>query len=198
MVRPADVVACRYNHSSLRNRRPATNPVPNADSRRSKIGHYRTAATYGLVRPAELLVASGAALNLLDDLQLTPLMCACSCGGPDGSRIAMLLIEAGADVTVVRESDQMTALKFAASGCEPEIIHAIIDRGAEIDGPPSTDQTALMLAARGNNVAAVQVLVRNGADPRRPSGLRWAKGRTAAWLAQNENSMDAFDYLKDL
>ncbi len=40
-----------------------------------------TAATYGLLRPAEQLVAAGAALNLLDDLHLTPLMCACACGG---------------------------------------------------------------------------------------------------------------------
>lgn len=156
------------------------------------------AATYGLVRPAELLIASGAALNLLDDLQLTPLMSACSCGGPDGSHVAVLLIDAGADVTVVRESDQMTALKFAAKGCEPEVIQALIEKGAEVDGPPNTDQTALMLAARGNNVAAIQVLIRHGADPRCPCGLRWAKGQTAAWLAQNENSREAFDYLKDL
>ena len=72
------------------------------------------AATYGLFRPAELLVSLGAAINLLDGMDLTPLMCACSCGGPNGSRTGMLLLTAGADATVVRHSDEMTAIKFAA------------------------------------------------------------------------------------
>jgi hypothetical protein len=92
----------------------------------------------------------------------------------------------------------MTALKFAAKGSEPEVIQALIDKGAEVDGPVNTDLTALMLAARGNNVGAIRILIRNGADPRRGCGLPWARGRTAAWLAQNEGSMDAYEMLKGL
>ena len=103
------------------------------------------AATYGLVRPAELLVSSGAALDLLDGLELTPLMCACSCGGSDGSRVAMLLLIAGADATVVRQGDEMTALKFAAKECKPEVIQTLIEKGATVDGPANTDQTALVI-----------------------------------------------------
>jgi ankyrin repeat protein len=110
----------------------------------------------------------------------------------------MLLLNAGADATIVRQSDEMTALKFAADDCESEVIQALIDRGADVDGPSNTDQTALMLAARSNNLNAIQVLINNGADPRRPCGLPWAKGRTAVWLAQNENSREAYDFLKDL
>jgi ankyrin repeat protein len=105
----------------------------------------------------------------------------------------MLLLNAGEDATIVRKSDEMTALKFAAKECEPEVIQALIDNGAEVDGPPATDQTAFMLAARGNNLGAVQALIRNGADPRRKCGLRWPKGRTAAWLAKNEESMEAYE-----
>ena len=56
----------------------------------------------------------------LYQMDLTALMCACSCGGADGSRVAMPLIEAGADVTVIRQIDEMTALKFAAANCEPD------------------------------------------------------------------------------
>ena len=156
------------------------------------------AATYGLVRPAEILVSKGASLNLLDGQECTALMCACSCGGPAGSRIAILLINAGADVTFIRQSDEMTALKFAAKDCEAEVIQALIDPAARVDGPENTDQTALMLAARGNNLAAIKVLIRNGADPKHECGLRWAKGRTAAWLAQNEGSMKAYKYLRKL
>jgi ankyrin repeat protein len=110
----------------------------------------------------------------------------------------MLLLTAGADATVVRQSDEMTALKFAAKECEPEVIQSLIDKGAEVDGPANTDQTALMLAARSNNLGAIQVLIRSGADPQRPCGLRWAKGRTAAWLAQNEGSAEVYAYLTDL
>jgi len=156
------------------------------------------AARNGLVKPAEILVSAGAALDSLNGMGLTPLMCACSCGGNDGSRVAMYLIRSGADVEVIRQSDEMTALKFAAKGCEPELIQALIDRGAKVDGPQGTDQTALMLAARSNNVPAIEVLIRNGADPKLECGLRWAKGKTAAWLAQNEDGIEAFEYLKDL
>ena len=110
----------------------------------------------------------------------------------------MLLLKAGADATIIRNSDGMTALKFAAKECEPEVIQTLIDKGAEVDGPADTDQTALMLAARSNNLGAIQALIRNGADPRRECSLRWAKGRTAAWLARNEDSMEAYKYLKGL
>lgn len=156
------------------------------------------AATYGLVEPAELLVNSGADLNLIGGMDLTPLMCACSCGDPDGDRIAQLLIDRGADVTVGRESDGMTALKFAAKDCDAKTISALIAAGADVDGPTDTDQTALMLAARGNNISAIAILVQHGADPSRGCGLGWACGKTAAWMAQNEGSMDAYNYLKDL
>jgi len=156
------------------------------------------AASYGLAQPAEILISAGASLNLLDDLDLTPLMCACSCGGIKGSQVATLLLNAGADATVVRQSDKMTALKFAAKECEPSVIQALIDKGAEVDGPANSDQTALMLAARSNNVAAIEVLIRNGANVRRECGLHWAKGKTAAWMAENEGSLEAYSYLKDL
>jgi ankyrin repeat protein len=170
--------------------------IPTIMSGQSSGTALHIAAGYGLAQPAELLVSLGAALNVLDGMELTPLMCACSCGGPNGSRVAMLLLTAGADATVVRQSDEMTALKFAASECEPEVIQALIDKGAEVDGPANTDQTALMLAARSNNLGAIQVLIRNGADPRRPCRLQWAMGRTAAWLAQNEGSAEAYEFLK--
>jgi ankyrin repeat protein len=156
------------------------------------------AATYGLVKPAEILIAAKANLDLLDGMELTALMCTCSCGGAKGSRIAMLLIKAGADVRVVRKSDEMTAIKFAAESCEPRVIQALIDAGADVDGPPGTDQTALMLAARGNNVPAIEILLRNGADPKHKCGLHWAEGKTAAWLARNEGRIEAYQLLKDL
>ena len=89
----------------------------------------------------------------------------------------------------------MTALKFAAKSGPAPLIQALIDRGAEVDGPAGTDQTALMLAARANNIDALEVLIRHGADPSLQCGLKWAGGRTAEGLAQMEGRRAAYAFL---
>jgi ankyrin repeat protein len=155
-----------------------------------------TAASRGLIRSVEFLLEAGAELNTLDGNELTPLMCACSGGQTKGSRIALRLMEAGADVSYVRRSDQMTALMFAVNECTPQVIQALIDRGAVVDGPAEWELTALMLAARANNVETLKVLVKNGADLNRACGLGWAEGRTAEGLAEMEGSNAALAYLR--
>jgi ankyrin repeat protein len=157
-----------------------------------------TAAGLGLTRSVDFLVKAGADLNLLDENQLTPLMNACSLGKLKGGRVAMRLIAAGADVNYVRTSDEMTALKFAACEGRPELIEALLERGAEVDGPEGTDQTALMLAARYNNVDALRVLVEHGADWKRPCGLPWARGKSAEQLAEMERRRKALAFLRSL
>ncbi|MGZ8252016.1 MAG: ankyrin repeat domain-containing protein [Methylophilaceae bacterium] len=148
----------------------------------------------------EFLIANGANLNALDKNEYTPLMNACSRGGMKGGNIALKLIEAGADVTHVRVSDSQTALtcavaNFIAKSCSAEVIQSLINKGAEIDGPPGTDQTPLMLAARTNNIEAISLLLKNGANPQIPCGLPWAKGLTAEFLADKEGRKEAFEFL---
>ena len=75
---------------------------------------------------------------------------------------------------------------------------SLLDHGAEVDGPPGTAQTALMIAARDNNVAALKVLVKNGADVSLPCKLKWAAGRTAEGLAELEKRRAALTYLREL
>ena len=157
-----------------------------------------SAAGGGYIRSLNFLIDAGADLNSTDRNDLTPLMNACSLGLVKGSRAALRLIEAGADVKYVRASDEMTALKFAAGSCPAEVIQALIERGAEVDGPSGTRQTALMIAARHNNVAALEVLVDNGADVSLPCKLGWAGGRTAAGLAELEGRRAALAYLRRL
>lgn len=157
-----------------------------------------TAAGYGFIRSVEFLIGAGANLNATDRNELTPLMSACSLGKTKGSKVAMRLIEAGADVKHVRESDGMTAIKFAVHECPEEVLQALIDRGAEVDGPAGTDQTALMIAARSNNVTALKVLVRNGADVSLPCKLKWAGGRTAEGLAEMEKRRAALGFFRGL
>src|SRR5688500_1594916 len=62
------------------------------------------AAGIGAIRSVEFLLAAGADLNATNKFDLTPLMSACSLGKAKGSRVAMRLIEAGADVKFVRAS----------------------------------------------------------------------------------------------
>jgi ankyrin repeat protein len=157
-----------------------------------------TAAGYGLIRSVEFLIRAGADLNATDRMDLTPLISACSLGKVKGSRVALRLIEAGANVRYVRVADEMTALKFAVHRCPPQVIQALIDHGAEVDGPPETDLTALMIAARCNNVEALKVLVKNGADVFLPCKLPWAKDRTAEGLAELEGQEAALAYLRQV
>ena len=76
------------------------------------------------------------------------------------------------------------------------VIQLLIDEGAPVDGPKGTSQTALVLAARANNVENVKVLLDNGADPLRKCTLPWAKGRTAAGVAEMEGRKKAAEYLR--
>lgn len=164
----------------------------------SKSTSLAAAAGLGLIRSVEFLLENGANIDLPGAFGMTPLMRACSLGKTKGSRVALRLIEANADVNYVRESDQMTALKFAVHSAKPEVIQALIDQGAEIDGPPGTDQTALMIAARADNVEALQVLVENGADVSLKCKLPWAENRTALGLAELEKCKKAAEYLASL
>jgi cell wall assembly regulator SMI1 len=157
-----------------------------------------TAAGYGLIRSVNFLLDNGANVDLPGANDMTPLMRACAAGGNKGSRVALRLIEAKADVKYIRKGDEMTALKFAVKNCTPEVIQALIASGADIDGPRGTDQTALMLAARSNNVLALRVLVENGADVSLRCKLRWAENRTAQGLAELENRKKAAAYLASI
>ncbi|QDT14451.1 ankyrin repeat domain-containing protein [Alienimonas californiensis] len=157
-----------------------------------------SAAGAGAKRATELLIRSGADVNRPGAHDMTPLMQACSCGGKKGEKVAALLLDAGADVNAVRAADEMTALKFAVGGGTPETVRGLVDAGAVVDGPPGEPLTALMIAARNNNVKALKVLIDAGADPHRTCGLPWAENRTALGLAELEKQRQAAAYLRTL
>lgn len=155
-------------------------------------------ARKGLVRTGAFLIAKGADLNRFDKYHMTPLMSACLLGEVKGSQVALMLLRAGADATLVRPSDEMTALKFAAKRCGPEVIRALIDAGAQIDGPRGTKQTALMIAARSNNVWALEVLIKHGANLSATCKLPGDEGLTAEGLAEVERRPAALAYLRQI
>ena len=168
----------------------------------SPVDALSTAAA-GLVRSVDFLVRAGADPNRTDEGGLTPLMIACSLGRAKGRRVALRLIEAGADVRYARQADEMTALTFAVENGLWDVVQTLIDRGAEVDGPPETEKTALMMAALTNNVAALKLLVRNGADlsrrcrlPGPREKLPDAPGQTALELAEAWQKREAAAYLR--
>lgn len=164
----------------------------------SKSTALASAAGQGRAKAVDLLLERGANVDLPGANDMTPLMHSCSLGKSKGTKVGLQLIEAGADVNYVRKADGMTALMFAVHDCKPELIQALIEHGAEVDGPASTSQTPLMIAARANHVPALEVLVANGADLTRPCGLPWAESRTALGLAQLEKRRKAVEFLESL
>jgi len=156
----------------------------------------QSAALAGQTKCLEYLIAAGADLNATDSDDMTALMNACHLGKAKGASAAMMLIEAGADVSYVRQSDGMTALKFAANDCPPAVLQRLIEKGAEVDGPAGTRMTALMLAARVNNVESLRALVECGADLSIPCTIPWAGGRTAEGLAEMEKKRAAHSFLR--
>lgn len=150
------------------------------------------------IKVVEFLLAEKVDLEEVSDLDLSALTIACTSSRKKSIAIALLLIEAGANVNFVRESDGQTPLKFASNSSSSEVMKALIDQGADVDGPKGTDQTALMLAARSNSVERVDLLIKNGADYSLPCGLKWANGATAKGLAEMEGCRKVANYFSRL
>lgn len=154
------------------------------------------AAIQGMTRSVDFLLSHGADVNARNESGSTALMNACHIGKVKGSKIALRLIEAGADVNLA--CGDVTALGDAVHDCpgsNPEVLQALIDHGALVDGPPGAEVTPLMMAARCDNVEALKFLVKNGADIHRPCLLPWAKRCTAEGLAVMEKRKKAAAYL---
>jgi ankyrin repeat protein len=94
------------------------------------------AAGNGATKAVERLIAEGAPLDALDGNKMTPLMCACSSGKREGSEVALLLLESGADPLYTRDADGMDAIKFAMWGrCSDHVLQKLRESGAIPPGP---------------------------------------------------------------
>lgn len=166
----------------------------------AKDSHDRTVLHAAIAKrnfkAAMLLVGFGVALEVRDNMGMTPLMHAAASTGFAFEDLCVALVAAGADACAVRESDEMSVLKFAVKERTGKAIEALIAAGAQVEGPPDTTQTPLMLAARNGNVAAIVALLAAGADPHATCGLPWAKGKTAADLAEMERRARAAEHLR--
>lgn len=156
--------------------------------------HY--VADKGRVKVIHALIEAGADIELLDSNDCTPLMSACNIGKVGGSKGAMALLDLGAKPRYVRSGDDRTPLGAAIARGTPELLTALIARGALVNGPRGTDITPLMLAARYNRVEAAELLLKHGADLLQKCKLPWAKGLTAEDIAVLEKKKAVAEYLR--
>ncbi len=131
----------------------------------------------------ELLLKSGADVNLRDDMGETALgwIASCAMFSRQGPQIATLLLDHGADVNAAN-GQQVTPLMGAVSAHQEEIVRLLLQHGAKTDPPDWSGETALSCAAYRYDesiprsypasVALIKMLIGAGAAVRGPEGGR--------------------------
>ncbi|KAI1080621.1 hypothetical protein F5B20DRAFT_105467 [Whalleya microplaca] len=159
-------------------------------SANAMINHPPTDCSYSLLALAakfcrfemcELLIASGAKVNSVDDaagLQISPLQAAVShiYGLPwETLRVVKLLLDNGADVNQ-KFSYSQEELKFvlhrAIALRDAKLIELLLQYGAQVDPEdPDTAETTLQIASRRYyNIECIKCLIRYGANINRVGG----------------------------
>jgi ankyrin repeat protein len=144
------------------------------------------------------LLAKGVDLDIIDDNGLTPLMTVCGRTGKKANEMALALINAGCDVTIRRDDDQMSALEFAAKSAEPIVLRALVKAGALVNGMKNADLFPALVAVRAGNLANLKTLVALGCNLTRKTQLPWAKGMTCLEVARLEGQVAVVKYLESI
>lgn len=124
------------------------------------------AAFAGKTEVAKALIEAKALLNQFDRFGFTPLMIASTCCESIRQRedVALLLIEAGAEINHKTTYKNQNVLMLAVQCGSDYFIKALLDAGVNINEKDSDGQTALMLASGSGKIEAVKALIRWGAD----------------------------------
>ena len=99
-----------------------------------------------------------------------------------------MLVEGGVDVNAKNEPEGMTALHVAAR--EPKCIRALVallELGADVSSRDAKGQTALHVASKSGNIAAVKVLVDHSAR----TDVKDTEGLTATDVAKDDGTREA-------
>jgi ankyrin repeat protein len=143
---------------------------------------------------AELLIRAGGKVNLANDYGVTPLSLACTnrnaamidsllkagadpnaalstgetpvmvCARTGNVETVKLLLAHGADPNVKETQQGQTALMRAVAEKHPEVVRALIDRGADVRARSRGGFTALSFASQQGEVASARMLLAAGAD----------------------------------
>lgn len=117
------------------------------------------------------------------------------------SENAMMLAALQGDIDLVRRLIDKGAevnkagwapLHYAAANGHDEVVQLLVDHSAYIDAGAPNGTTPLMMAARGNHISTMKVLLDAGADPRIKNQI----GLTALAFAKKYHAKDAEEGLE--
>jgi ankyrin repeat protein len=145
----------------------------------------------------------GAALNAVDVIGNTPLMCAAENGQLD---VVQYLVSQGAEIDATnqmvtdeglltgrRNLNGCTPLMYASMNGHRKIVQYLLTKGANVSAVDGGGQSALWHALESNHMAVVGYLVDNGANV----NAKNHKGRTPLWHALEQGQQDvAVDLVK--
>jgi ankyrin repeat protein len=148
------------------------------------------AAARGHNKVMELLLAKGAEINTADKDGETPLHRAAKNGYP---RAIDFLAEKGADLNVP-DNHGKTALYWTVERRRYTSIAALLRAGADTEiGIKRTEETPLHKALAENDIRAIEMLVKGGADV----NMANSKGETPLQIAEKRKMKNAVKLLKE-
>lgn len=124
------------------------------------------------------------------DHGLTPVMATACCGYHDEM---CLLLENGANVSLVTISKAMSALMFAVDRCQPDSLTRMIRHGAAVNDQDLSGMTALFNASISGRKECLDILLDNGAD----LGIKDDQGFSALHRAVNLGQAGIVEALLD-
>ncbi|RSL89694.1 hypothetical protein CDV31_015819 [Fusarium ambrosium] len=132
----------------------------------------------------QVLVNHGADVNNLFLRSYHPIMLAPQLHDYDEAKNTIqLLLDAGADVRLLSRNMNLVDL----GDSQWELMRMLLDRGADINAPISSQGTALQLAVEKGHIDIAQELILRGADINAPGYPE--KGRTALQLAVEQDNI---------
>jgi ankyrin repeat protein len=108
----------------------------------------------------ELLIRSGADVNLRDNRGATPLWIAAQHGRKE---IVELLLNKGADINALDERRRSTPLLIAARSGHADVVKYLITKGADIHAADNQGMTPLAMARQQGHTEIVELLRQHGA-----------------------------------
>jgi len=121
------------------------------------------AAFHGDAQMCSYLLSWGARINGTDANGVTPLMLACAAGH---LRVVRMLLESGADPALCDAGGDSAVFYLAFDDCDENLLHSIIEYGADVDArsPTRNNMTVLIAAVIARRVDLVEYLISRGAD----------------------------------